>query len=100
MAKLPTYEEMAKDIAERALDTEYKGKTLREWIEQIASKQSEGEWVDRYNGKYDNPIYVCSVCRRGTLIKYDINELGNMQMIQALSLFCPNCGARMKGGAE
>lgn len=47
MAKFPSVEEMAKEIAEKALDTEYKGKTIREWIEQIASEQgghSEEEW--------------------------------------------------------
>lgn len=29
------YEKMARDIAEKALDTEYKGKSIRVWIEQI-----------------------------------------------------------------
>ena len=37
MAKLPTYEEMGKKIAEEALDEYiYKGKTLREWVELLA----------------------------------------------------------------
>lgn len=37
MAKLPTYEEMGKKIAEEALDGYiYKGKTLREWIDILA----------------------------------------------------------------
>ena len=32
--KFPTYEEMAQNVAEKALDEyEYKGKTLRQWIE-------------------------------------------------------------------
>ena len=36
MAKLPTYEEMAKEVAEKALDEYiYKGKTLREWIDAV-----------------------------------------------------------------
>jgi rubrerythrin len=63
-------------------------------------KQSEGEWVDQYKGKYANPIYVCSLCGKGTLLTPYINELNNMEMTQALSPFCPNCGAKMKGGAE
>ena len=63
-------------------------------------KQSEGEWKDQYNGKYANPIYVCSLCGKGTLLTPYINELHNMEMTQALSPFCPNCGAKMKGGAE
>ena len=40
-------EKMAKEVAEKALDTEYKGKTIREWIEQITKEQgghSEEEW--------------------------------------------------------
>lgn len=61
MAKLPTYEEMAKDIAERALDTEYKGKTLREWIEQIASKQS----VDVIPCIVGETVYkICPKCNK------------------------------------
>ena len=63
-------------------------------------KQSEGEWIDQYNGKYANPIYVCSMCGKGTLLTPCMNELNNMEMTQALSLYCPNCGAKMKGGAE
>ena len=63
-------------------------------------KQKEGDWIDRYNGDFANPIYVCSVCGKGTLLKPYIDELGNMEMIQALSAFCPNCGSKMKGGAE
>lgn len=61
-------------------------------------KQKKGEWVDQYNGKYANPIYVCSICGKGTLLTPYINELNNMEMTQALSAFCPNCGAKMKGG--
>ena len=40
-------EKIAKEIAEKALDTEYKGKTIREWIEQIKEQDgghSEEEW--------------------------------------------------------
>jgi hypothetical protein len=63
-------------------------------------KQSEGEWIDRFKGEFINPIYVCSLCGKGTLLKPHINELRNMEMEQALSPFCPNCGAKMKGGGE
>lgn len=60
-------------------------------------EQVEGEWKDQYNGKYANPIYVCSICGKGTLLTPYINELNNMEMTQALSPYCPNCGAKMKG---
>ena len=63
-------------------------------------KQSEGEWIDRYNGKYANPIYECSQCGEVPLKKTHINELNTMELIDALSSFCPNCGSKMKGGAE
>lgn len=63
--------------------------------DELARKQSEGEWIDQYNGKYANPIYVCSLCGKGTLLTPYINELNNMEMTQALSPFCPNCGAKM-----
>ena len=36
--EFPTIEEFAKDVAEKALDEyEYKGKTLRQWVEIIAA---------------------------------------------------------------
>lgn len=35
MAKLPPIEEMAKKVAEEALDNIYMGKTLREWIDAV-----------------------------------------------------------------
>ena len=63
-------------------------------------KQSEGEWIDLYKGKYANPLYACSVCEKGTLLRVEGNELGQPQTVQALSPFCPNCGAKMKGGEE
>jgi hypothetical protein len=40
MAKFPTYKEMAKEVAEKALDEYiYKDKTLREWINILARTQ-------------------------------------------------------------
>ena len=63
-------------------------------------KQSEGEWIDLYKGKYANPLYVCSVCEKGTLLRVEGNELGQPETVQALSPYCPHCGAKMKGGAE
>lgn len=62
--------------------------------------KSEGKWIDRYNGKYSIPIYECSVCKKVSLLEPHLNELGNMEMIQALSAFCPHCGTYMKGGTE
>ena len=39
MAKFPIYEEMARDVANMALDEiEYRGRTIRQWIDAIAEQ--------------------------------------------------------------
>ena len=44
--KFPTIEEMAQNVAEKALDEyEYKGRTIRQWIEIIAS--NDGDTISR-----------------------------------------------------
>ena len=48
MAKLPTYEEMGKKVAEKALDEIYEGKTLREWID-LLKHQKPCEYYDADN---------------------------------------------------
>ena len=49
-------------------------------------KQSEGEWIWTENGNADYEKYwVCSNCKEHDFVK---------------SKFCPNCGAKMKGGEE
>ena len=51
-------------------------------------KQKEGEW--KYNEDCD--CFVCSVCGN--------SALNNYRGLSVNSNFCPNCGAKMKGGAE
>lgn len=53
-------------------------------------KQSEGEWIA---SNIPQEKYVCSVCG-GACWYYDC------QGEVAKSRYCPNCGAKMKGGAE
>ena len=53
-------------------------------------KQSEGEWIP---SDIPQEKYVCSVCG-GACWYYDY------QGEVAKSRYCPNCGAKMKGGAE
>lgn len=60
-------------------------------------KQSEGEWKDRYENKYANHYYECSVCGKPALNRTVDNGLGNPQQEQALSPYCPHCGAKMGG---
>lgn len=59
-------------------------------------KQSEAEWVPcdvlpaDEDGEWTS--YACSMCKHTTDSYYrDVHDL---------SRYCPNCGARMKGGAE
>lgn len=53
-------------------------------------KQKEGEWI---TSDIPQEKYVCSVCG-GSCWYYDYQ--GDV----AKSKYCPNCGAKMKGGAE
>ncbi len=60
-----------------------------EMLEKGYRKQSEGEWIfeHEFHGKM-----LCSNCKKEALV----NE--NNEYVD--SDFCPNCGAKMKGGAE
>ena len=55
-----------------------------------------GEWKDRYENKYANHYYECSICGEKALDGAKVNDLGNIDRIQVLSDFCPHCGAYMK----
>ena len=57
-----------------------------------------GEWVDKYNNKYDNHLYECSVCGVEALYEAYENELGQTKLRQVLTEWCPHCGAKMEGG--
>ena len=56
-----------------------------------------GRWEDNYGGKYANPRYRCSACKENSLYKFTLDELGNWRDKQALTNYCPNCGAKMDG---
>ena len=58
-----------------------------------------GRWEDIYGGKYDNYRFRCSVCKEKSLFKEKRNTLGNWITVQALTDYCPNCGAKMDGRA-
>jgi rubrerythrin len=80
-------EEMQKDLIE-IFDEEYEKRRLitpKNTAEKMTAKgyrkQSEGEWIIQ---GLANP--KCSICNRYTR--------GDS------STFCPNCGAKMKGGSE
>lgn len=56
-----------------------------------------GRWVDRYGGKYANPLYECSECKRRAPYKFENDSLNIGLWVQDLTDYCPNCGARMDG---
>ena len=65
-----------------------------------AEPVKHGRWVDRYGGKYANPLYECSECKEAALYGHRMDSLGRYYTVQVLSTRCPNCGAKMdlKGG--
>lgn len=84
MAKFPTLEEFAKQVAEKALDElKYNGRTIREWADLIVfgdvTDRKEGEWIEDEYG-YTH----CSECG----MEWDEPE-------HPPTKFCPECGALM-----
>ena len=59
-----------------------------------------GEWIDKFNGRFVNPTYICSICGEKALYEFYKNELDQWKDRQALSIRCPHCGAKMDGGKE
>ena len=80
--KFPTYEEMGKEIAEKALDEYlYKGKTLREWVEIISAEEKQTNTTEcnrniclrnEYNGISCDE---CEVNKTNTAECFTIEEL-------------------------
>lgn len=57
--KFPTIKEMAEEVAEKALDEfEYKGKTLRQWIDAIYAASESFEWCTDCK-EYDQEKHCC-----------------------------------------
>lgn len=101
MAKFPTYEQMAKNVAEKALD-EYliDGKTIREWMKIIAEQEPQtGHWMrkTKVDGVYDiagvktwGIKCQCDKCDFTTIV---IEDFGYYK-------YCPNCRAKMVAPQE
>lgn len=52
-------------------------------------------WVDRYGGRYANPLYECSACLGKAYYEIKVDMLGHEHIAQMLSNYCPHCGAHM-----
>jgi DNA-directed RNA polymerase subunit RPC12/RpoP len=98
MSKEKQIEEMAKDIEDTCENkgcNEYRdcSKCRAEWLYELGyRKQSEGEWT-KHLDEYDCEYAKCSHCGEEY---YDANGEDTIDMFYK---YCPNCGARMKGGA-
>lgn len=65
IVKFPTIEELAKEIAKKAMDEyEYNGKTLRQWADML-SKGDAVEVVRCKDCKHYNPCGVCDFISYG-----------------------------------
>lgn len=55
-------------------------------------ERPQGEWImqEGYDG---DEYYECSICKDAFTLMYGTPKDNNYN-------FCPNCGAKMKGGAE
>lgn len=61
-------------------------------VEAGYSKQSEGGWIDKPTGAYGRMQSWCSACGKHS-------GIGGIESNRHKP-FCPNCGAKMKGGTE
>jgi hypothetical protein len=59
-----------------------------------------GRWEDVYCGRREIPRFQCSVCKEFALRKSERDWLGRWHEGQALTRYCPYCGAKMDGGNE
>ena len=69
----------------------YKFRNKAEYAEVVYA-----EWVDKYDNKYYNHLYVCSNCGGKALYGFYQNELDQTKEQQILSTGCPHCCARMR----
>lgn len=103
MSREKQIEEMAKDIAEAinhnsAVDVIRHGLicvnsegVTRELYDDGYRKRSEGEWKILKMGDGEK-VRTCSAC--------NISQTVNVYKGKVMFMFCPYCGAKMKGGAE
>lgn len=94
MSKEKQIEEMSDEIREavNGCSSYWSGLIAEHLYEQGYCKQSEGEWKERTIGNGWNwwSELTCSKC--GVAFEDKYGEIPRR--------FCPNCGAKMKGGAE
>ena len=63
-------------------------------------EERRGKWEDEFGGKYANPRYRCSLCKVRANYKMVQDELMSWHEEQALTDYCPYCGADMRGAED
>lgn len=62
--------------------TDSEGKNLEDILNSIPSTENKGEW--QHDGNHWKNRFICSVC--------------GYKLFDEPTNYCPNCGAKMKGG--
>ena len=107
MAKLLGIEEMAKIVADRALDAvTYRGLTLRELVERVTNGtlaevvHAKWEWFEEWNPstpdhprECDNCGWICGHCK--TSLADMVGGYWDNYYETPKVNYCPDCGAKM-----
>lgn len=85
MAEL-NIEKFVKNMTEKALAEEYRGKKIREWIDEIARRTTPRTVIYEYDGYADSaPVYDMAICPACDYrFEYYESAWGEP--------FCPHCG--------
>ena len=70
--------------------TERQLRAIRELPAADVAEVVHGQWIDAYPDIEPNPMFMYGIC----------SECGFEQGISKYLNFCPNCGAKMDGGAD
>lgn len=85
MAKFPTVKEMAENVADKALDEiEYKGKTLRQWIEIILATDNN---VGTELGTNLAEVGTDCISRQAAIDALENNKAALSQIIRGMSAY-------------
>lgn len=83
---------LAADVMEKVLDeTEYKGRTLRDWIDGIAS----GEYVQAKSGRWEL-VFLWDVSGNLPRCTHCNSYFASISQFGRVFEYCPNCGVKTR----
>ena len=83
---------LAADVMEMVLDeTEYKGRTLRDWIDGIAS----GEYVQAKSGRWEL-VFLWDVSGNLPRCTHCNSYFASISQFGRVFEYCPNCGVKIR----